>query len=711
MKFTTEEKEKILVEFQKRLTKSVTSREQWLQQEVIEGYSIVESGGQFGQWAKSDWNFQRDSDMPVSEVNRINPIVRAVSGFQIQNRLEIAFTPRKMGEESQGFASMADKGYRFIVKDSGAQYENSRAFKDALVCGVGFVHTRISHDNNLNGEADVNRVFPAFVFWDASARQKNLKDSNWFSVVSVKDKSAEGYVDEEGEETDEYKGTADTTGIATGDDQILRFFSYTNTADTELSIEHDYQWRSKEDVYRIENPLLEEDALREDLLNPDLSSLGIQGNPLLDYLGKYSRGEYGLDVEDRVWYFDKAGWRRFKADIKAQNEMLAMAGIMPIELEKPLKQKKWVYYRATICRGVIKDISKNISQEQFSVTAMTGEYSETDQMFFGLVRNMKSPQRGLNQTLADFQTYIRSNPRGGIIMETDATDDPQGFANTYLLGRDVSFVNSGALAAGKVMPKPVSPLANGVLELIAYFGDAIMTAAGVTPEFMGQMSSKDMTGALQGQIIRQTLTMLSEFQDGYSQFLHNQARLFVDCLRVMAENEDGRVLPNIGGKEKEKHFELMYDPFMVEYDVEISETPQLPNERQMMANKLWDMAAKMIQLQDNRGSNLIPIALEFENVTAEVKGAIQQAMQPPPPPQPDPIQQALLDSQSKDLYASAGKKQAETQKVSLEAAKLEQELNINPQTDLAALGKMQADIDYTKAKTMNELGNIGAKNV
>lgn len=702
MKFSREEKERILREFHDRLNKSISAREQWLEREVIENYSVVESGGKYGQWNKNEWEYQKDADMPVSEVNRVNPIIRAVSGFQIQNRLDINFSPRKSGDDASGFSDMAQKGYRYIMKDSNAKYEDSRAFKDMLICGVGFVHHRMGYERNLNGEVEAARVFPGFVFWDSSARGKNLRDMNWISVVSVKDKTAEGYEDEDGESTDEYSGTVDTTGIATGDDQVLRFFSYTNVADTELSIEHDYQWREKEDVYRIKNPLLMDgNNLREDIVNLDLSQFGIQGNPILEYFATKTRGEFGIDPEDQVWFFDRAGWRRFKSEIAAHNEMLAGFGIMPIELDKPLKQKKWVYYRATICRGAIKDISKNISSERFATLAMTGEFSETDQMFTGLVRHMKSPQRGLNQTLSDFQTYIRSNPRGGIIMETDATDDPQGFANSYLLGRDVSFVNSGAIAGGKVMPKPVSPLATGVLDLISYFGDAIMTAAGVTPEFMGQMTSKDMTGVLQGQIIRQTLTMLSEYQDSYAQFMHDQARLCVDFLRTMAENENGRLLPNIGGDENEKYFELVYDPFVMEYDVEVSESPQLPNERQIMVDRLWRMQEKLLAL--GRGENLFPIILEFEDVPNDKKKAILQAITPPPPPAPDPVQVALLDSQAKDSYASAQKKQ-------MEAAKIEQELMTKGQKDLADLGKTEADTELTKAKTINELGNIGANN-
>lgn len=692
-------KDEILKQFNRRVAKSVTQREAWLQTEVIDNYSVYEGGAglygdtfRYGQWTQNDFEYQRKRDMPIAEVNRVSPVIRAISGFEIQNRREVTFSAKRTtSEDADDFSRISGHGYRWIMNDAGVEYENSRAAKDSLICGVGFVHSRIAYERNLNGDVEVCRVFPGFVFWDSAARAKNLKDSNWISVVSVRDKSAEGMGEDE--EGDNAEVGVSTLGSA--DEQVLRFFSYTNVADSDLLVEHDYQWRQKEPVVRIKNPIAERTDLHQ--LESVMAQYGMEGNPVAQYFSTFLK-DYGIDIEDGVWFFDQADYRKFKQEIEGHNQMLEQMGIMPIEITRtPLRQKRYTYYRATISRNAIQDISKSVSQERFATQAITFEYSETDQMYCGLVRHMKSPQRLLNQTISDIQTYIRTNPRGGVILEEGATDDMEGFAETYTFGQDVTFVSSGALSGGKLMPKPVSPLAQGVLEMLSYCGDAIMQAAGVTPEFMGQMTSKDMTGVLQAQVIRQTLTMLAEFQDAMGQHIKEQARLFVDFLRVLAENEDGRSLRAAGDDEP---VELLYDKMLLEYDVEVSESAQLPNEKRRTYEMLWDYAMKVMQA----GGNAVPIAmvaLEYSDFDKDKRQQILQAMQPPPPdPEEQAVQRNLIIGQTQDLFASARKKTAD-------AIKVENEVGFTPSREQAELADIVAGTALTRAKTMSELSNGG----
>ena len=58
------------------------------------------------------------------------------------------------------------------------------------------------------------------------------------------------------------------------------------------------------------------------------------------------------------------------------------------------------------------------------------------------------------------------------------------------------------------MPKLTPPIPQGMLEMIQYADQMIMSVVGVTGDFMGQADSKFMTAQLNAQLVRQGLMVL-----------------------------------------------------------------------------------------------------------------------------------------------------------------------------------------------------------
>jgi hypothetical protein len=353
-------------------------------------------------------------------------------------------------------------------------------------------------------------------------------------------------------------------------------------------------------------------------------------------------------------------------------------------------QYMYKYFRAIITGNNVVSKSENYSQEGFSVKFMTGDFSELTQYDFGLLRACKAPQRVLNQVISDYQGFLNTIPKGGVNIERDAVSDLQGFLDTYTKARQVSVYEPGALSTGKVMPKVAPPLPQGILEMIQYSDAQIMAVCGVTPELMGIMNTKEQNSSFLRQQIKQGLTTLSTFFDARRSYLQEQARLYIDCVRVLAENNEGRLIHNVLGEVNEQFVPLLRDNIAAEYDVVIDEMPMSPDQKEETFMKLLEMQSVM--LNKPNPIDLMPLILEYAPFDASIVKELKAMIQPPPPQEPDPVNQRLLTTEADFKAASA-------YKLTMEAMEKEQNMRYTPM-------KMIADINLTETKAAAEVAKI-----
>jgi hypothetical protein len=57
-----------------------------------------------------------------------------------------------------------------------AKDEESDAFRDTVVCGMGWTETSMSYDDNPNGDPQIDRTDPLEMVWDCGAKKRNLVD-------------------------------------------------------------------------------------------------------------------------------------------------------------------------------------------------------------------------------------------------------------------------------------------------------------------------------------------------------------------------------------------------------------------------------------------------------------------------------------------------------------------------------------------------------
>ena len=246
-----------LVERVHRHYKESTQHTKNWRSDAREDYGFVDGSGQ---WSENDAQVLRDALRPVLTFNRCGPVIDVVCGQEINNRQEVRYIPREQGDSkvSEILTGAAD----WVRDQCDAEDEESDAFHDMVVCGMGWTETRMDYDDDLDGAVIIERIDPLEMHWDSGSRKRNLTDSRWmmrvkeFTLKEIKerwpDKADEitgpdalwgDDLDDESPHVthagDQYQGAEETTDIK---------------KERMVKVMH-HQWWDKEDIWRVADPL------------------------------------------------------------------------------------------------------------------------------------------------------------------------------------------------------------------------------------------------------------------------------------------------------------------------------------------------------------------------------------------------------------------------------------------------------------------------
>jgi hypothetical protein len=529
------------------------------------------------QWNEGDKEVLRDQLRPIITMNRIAPIIDSVSGSEVSNRQEVQYIPREQGDvQVNEILTSAAKWFR---DECDAEDEESDAFRDMLICGMGWTETRLDYEDNPDGEPRIDRVDPLEVIWDSSARKRNIVDGRRVFHVrrDVPIEEARALCPNDDFEDADYNATWADLELDKKEDHENdgRFYDKPNQeVDADAKQEKRVtliraQWYEREPAYRVIDP----------------------------------------DHPDRVVTIGKKQHDMVQTAAK-------QAGMPPI---RSVKITRKVYKQAYLGR-VLLEVSEAPCKDRFSFNCMTGKRDRNKNTFFGLVRSMKDPQRWANKWLSQTLHIMNSTAKGGIVAERGVFDNDAEAETSWAKQDAITWLKKNALQEGRWKEKPQAQFPVGFYQLTEMAISSIRDVSGVNVEVLG-MREADQAASLEAQRKQSAMVILQPMFDSLRRYRKNQGRVLLYLIQNYLS--DGRLI-KIVGQEGEKYVPLVHNEGVSTYDVIVDQSPTSPDQKQAvwgMLQQILPAIAKIIPPQTYMA------LLKYSPLPSAVQQDIEQSLQ------------------------------------------------------------------------------------
>lgn len=561
------------------------------------------------QWSADDEAVLREQGRPPITFNRVLPVIKAVAGSEVSSRQDIQYLPREVGDGALN--EVLTEGSRYLANEAEAEDEESDAFGDNAICGMGWVEMRLDYEIDPDGAYCEDRVNPLEMFWDASATKRNLSDARRIWRAKSMDRAeAEGLFPDADPTTLDAAWAEDRDGaephreIRSGERRSDR----ANSADEDTSRVTivECQWWERAKV-----------AVAIDLTT-------------------------GQETEMEP---EKGAVLARRANVLA----------MPVQVVHRIKRR----YRRAFLGSEILEEGPAPAGDQFSYACMTGDRDQNRNSWFGIVRPMRDPQRFANKWLSQTLDMLNRQAKGGMMMEKGAVSDQRQFEASYGKPGAISWVEDGSLTSGRMKEKPLPVLPAGHWQLMEFAIGSIRDSSGVNLELLGQRQVQQ-AGVLEYQRKQAAMTILAGLFDAL-----RRARKHIGRVRLYyIQNflSDGRLIRIVGAKGN-RVVPLLRDRTAGKYDVIIDEAPSSPNQQE----RVWatfvqvlpiirDMITPQVLLE------ILPYSPFPDSFVAKMREVLAAA---PTDPQAEQQKQIAVQSalaKIEDMMAGAGLKHAKAER-------------------------------------------------
>lgn len=132
------------------------------------------------QWSEADKAILRSQRRPFYEFNEVKPSINSAVGYQIQNRVDIAFKPRGQQGDLE-VATILSKVVMQVCDSLKLHWHETQVFSDGLIEQRGYYDVRMSFERNMKGEVDISVLDPRDVIPDPDA--KSYDPDKWGDVI------------------------------------------------------------------------------------------------------------------------------------------------------------------------------------------------------------------------------------------------------------------------------------------------------------------------------------------------------------------------------------------------------------------------------------------------------------------------------------------------------------------------------------------------
>ena len=495
------------------------------------------------QWSDDEQQILRDQLRPIVTFNRVGPVVDVVTGTEVQNRQEVRYIPREQGDVKPN--EVLTGAAQWVRDQCDAEDEESDAFTDCVVCGLGWTETRMDYETDEDGLIVIERVSPFEMYYDPHTKARNLGDAKW--VLRVIEMEKQDLRDLWPDKADEVIAAAamraqddifDSPHITHAGDQYANTESEHGTKRKDLLRVMEYQWYERKDVYRVADPFTKQattmDAAKFKKMEENFSGVGVQLNATR------------------------------------------------------IKQRE--YRRAFVAGECLLEEGMNPDPKGFTYKAITGKRDHTKNTWYGLVKAMKDPQRWANKWLSQTMHVINANAKGGLLAEQDAFLNPRKAESEWSDPTSITMLKSGALSQGKIQNKPPITYPSGLDKLMEFAISSIRDVSGVSVEMLG-MREGNQPGVLEWQRKQAGITILATLFDSLRRYRKEQGRTLLHFITNFIS--DGRLIRIVG--EDGEHYIPLVRQADSTYDVIVDDAPSSPNQKEAVFAMLSDLLPGLLQ--------------------------------------------------------------------------------------------------------------------
>jgi len=569
------------------------------------------------QWTDAEKAAMEENQRVPLVFNRVAVIMSSVAGSEVNNRTEVRFIPREIGDAQPNEVMTA--GAEWFRDVSDAEDEESHAFADALTCGLGWTETTLDFDEDPEGDPVITRIDPLEMAWDMHAHRKGVQDARRVHRVRniPADEAEEMFPGFERSELhcawiDKGKDDAPQHVTYAGDQYALGDGAVTDDNRDTVTIVQT-QWQERERVVEVMLPGM--------------------AQPTEISPGKYeSLVEMGLPIPARR--LNRKVWKQ------------AFLGNRAILLEN------------------------QPCPDASTFQAVTGNWDMKRRRWYGLLRSMKDPQKYANKWLSQTLHIINSNAKGGVMVEADAVDDPRDFEDSWAAADAVHWLKPGGL--GKVQPKDGPQFPAALMNLTEFAISSIRDASGVNMELLG-LRDANQPGVLEYQRRQSAMTTLAGYFDALRFYRKRQGRVILHFLREHIA-PTGRLVRLVEDGQA-RYVPLAMDEGTARYDVIVDDAPSAPNQKE----KNWEIISQLLPVfADKMNAEDWALVAEYSPLPAALTERLKERAQEQRDQGPDPMQMQMAQLEMAKVQSEIAENQANARENTADAMVKEMEAGLAP---------------------------------
>ena len=495
-----------------------------------------------GQWKDADIKTLEAEGRPVFSINRVKPTIDLQKGIEIRSRTDISARPR--GAKDSGTADAITSGFKYVQDQNNADHKISDVFFDGLKAGIGWIEI-CENDDPMEEEVAVNYCDWRKVGWDPLARDLLYDDARfmfkerWVELEVAKKKWPEK-ADELETSIEELKGEGGSTHVQVKPDQYKSGESvqYVDSHRKRVLVVQMYFKKPMDAVFlKLKDGTVKEIAPEVLLANPTI----VASSFIIKVIKK---------PVDKIW-------------------SCIFSGETVLEEEAPILAKHNRYPLIPfIC------------------------YVDEDGNPYGMIRNMKDPQREINKNRSQYSHIITTRR---VFFETGALKDPLG-AQKQISRPDAWIeLNPGALNMKKFQFQQDTVVAGEHFKIMQEAKQELQEVSGSVEEQMGQQTNARSGIAIEARQ-RQGATVNTEPFDNLRLMKRRMGELMLSEMRRLWTYEKMiRITDEQTGGDKFVTFNQagVNNIAQGRYDIVVSDHPETDTTRNWMSRTLMDFASKM----------------------------------------------------------------------------------------------------------------------